>query len=406
MHMNFTMNIPGLEGVTILKVEQVEETMRVYVEMERSLQQCPDCGAPTSRVHDYRIQKVKHLKWFERKTDLFYKRRRYVCACGKRFSEQNPFVQRYQRTSIEWNQAVGIRAIKGKTFKETGETYGSSSSTIVRRFDRLARSEIRSVEKLPSVIAIDEYKGDTREGKYQLIIADGITKKPLDILPNRYKNTIKHYLQKYGDQVQVVIMDMSHSFKSAVQSALGRPVIVADRFHFCRYIYWALDGVRRRVQKEFHPYDRKKCKRMKHVFHKASDRLTEEDRWHLNRYLDMSEELKKAYELKETYRGWFVQAKESGSEDVGKVKTGLRDFYRLVQDSGIPEMAKAIATLQNWQTEILNSFVYGYSNGFLEGINNSTKVLKRNAYGFRNFSRFRAKILLTHQFKGIGIHIG
>ncbi|EAQ8370824.1 transposase, partial [Salmonella enterica] len=115
---------------------------------------------------------------------------------------------RYQRTSIEWNQAVGIRAIKGKTFKETGETYGSSSSTIVRRFDRLARSEIRSVEKLPSVIAIDEYKGDTREGKYQLIIADGITKKPLDILPNRYKNTIKHYLQKYGDKVQVVIMDM------------------------------------------------------------------------------------------------------------------------------------------------------------------------------------------------------
>ncbi|WP_110926113.1 ISL3 family transposase, partial [Bacillus massiliglaciei] len=227
-----------------------------------------------------------------------------------------------------------------------------------------------------------------------------------DILPNRYKNTIKHYLQKYGDQVQVVIMDMSHSFKSAVQSALGRPVIVADRFHFCRYIYWALDGVRRRVQKEFHPYDRKKCKRMKHVFHKASDRLTEEDRWHLNRYLDMSEELKKAYELKETYRGWFVQAKESEAEDAGKVKQGLRDFYRRVQDSGIPEMEKAITTLQNWQTEILNSFVYGYSNGFLEGINNSTKVLKRNAYGFRNFSRFRAKILLTHQFKGIGIHIG
>ncbi|WP_199880617.1 transposase, partial [Bacillus massiliglaciei] len=168
----------------------------------------------------------------------------------------------------------------------------------------------------------------------------------------------------------------------------------------------ALDGVRRRVQKEFHPYDRKKCKRMKHVFHKASDRLTEEDRWHLHRYLDMSEELKKAYELKETYRGWFVQAKESGSEDIGKVKQGLRDFYRRVQDSGIPEMEKAITTLQNWQTEILNSFVYGYSNGFLEGINNSTKVLKRDAYGFRNFSRFRAKILLTHQFKGIGIHIG
>lgn len=68
------------------------------------------------------------------------------------------------------------------------------------------------------MIAIDEYKGDTREGKYQLIIEDGIMKKPLDILPNRYKNTIKHYLLKHGSQVQVVIMDISQSFKAAVQS--------------------------------------------------------------------------------------------------------------------------------------------------------------------------------------------
>ncbi|MDR4888546.1 ISL3 family transposase, partial [Fredinandcohnia sp. QZ13] len=225
-------------------------------------------------VHDYRVQKIQHLKWFERKTQIFYKRRRYVCECGKRFSEKNPFVMRYQRTSIEWNQAISIKAIKGKTFKETAEIYGCSPSTIIRRFDQISRSEIRPVEELPNVIAIDEYKGDTREGKYQLIIADGITKEPIDILPNRYKRTIKDYLRKHGSGVQIVIMDMNHSFKAAVQEALGKPVIVADRFHFCRYIYWGLDGVRRRIQNEFHGYDRKKCKRMKHVFHKDSQRLT------------------------------------------------------------------------------------------------------------------------------------
>ncbi|ONK21264.1 hypothetical protein BLX87_22720 [Bacillus sp. VT-16-64] len=101
------------------------------------------------------------------------------------------------------------------------------------------------------MIVIDEYKGDTKEGKYQLIIADGETKEPIDILPNRKKKTIKDYLQKHGTNVEVVIMDMSPSFKSAVRKALGKPVIVADRFHFCRYIYWALDGVRRRIQSEW-----------------------------------------------------------------------------------------------------------------------------------------------------------
>ncbi|MDE3838084.1 ISL3 family transposase [Bacillus methanolicus] len=406
MYMNFIMYILGLKEVVLTKVEQVGEVVQFHVEMERKMHRCPRCNRRTSRVHDYRIQKIQHLKWFERKTQIFYRRRRYVCSCGKRFSEKNSIVERYQRTSIEWNQAVSIRAIKGKTFKETAENYGTSASTVVRRFDRLASSEIRAVEELPKIIAIDEYKGDTKEGKYQLIIADGVTKKPLDILPNRYKKTIKQYLQKHGSQVQVVIMDMNQSFKAAVQAALGRPVIIADRFHFCRYIYWALDAVRRRVQQDFHDYDRKKCKRMKHVFHKASDRLTEEERWYLERYQDMSEELRKAYELKKDYREWFTRAKEIGRDQIAVVKEELKAFYRLVEASEIPEMEKAIKTFQNWQTEILNSFVYDCSNGFLEGINNLTKVQKRNAFGFRSFERFRAKILLSHQYKGIGVHIG
>lgn len=60
----------------------------------------------------------------------------------------------------------------------------------------------------------------------------------------------------------------------------------------------------------------------------------------------------------------------------------------------------------NRQVEILNSFSFGYSNGFLEGINNQTKVMKRNAYDFRRFDHFRAKILLNLKYKEIGVHLG
>ena len=404
--MNFNISFPGFKDVLVEKVEQVGEIIRIYIEMERKKHRCPNCGCKTDRIHDYRVQKVNHLKWFERKTQLFYRRRRYACACGKRFSETNPFVERYQRGSIEWNQAISIKAIKGKTFKETAEIYGTSPTTVIRRFDRIATEEIHQVEELPKVIAIDEYKGDTQEGKYQLIIADGITRKPIDILPNRYKKTIKSYLKKHGAQVQIVIMDMSQSFKAAVQEALGKPVIVADRFHFCLYIYWALDRVRRRIQQNFHAYDRKKCKRMKHIFHKEHEKLTDEERWLLDRYLDMSDELKRAYELKEAYRQWFSRGKELGTTQIRRVKEELEQLLDKFDHEGISEMRDIIKTFKNWQTEILNSFVYNYSNGFLEGINNSTKVIKRNAYGYRSFERFRARILLSHQFKGIGTHVG
>ena len=133
---------------------------------------------------------------------------------------------------------------------------------------------------------------DKDAGKYQLIIANAETHEPIDILPNRRLQTIKTYLQTYGQDVEIVVMDMSNSFRAAVQQALGKPVIIADRFHYCRYVYWALDDVRKKVQKEWHAYDRKKCKRMRHVLHKNPTKLTEEERWYLHRYLGMSSELK------------------------------------------------------------------------------------------------------------------
>jgi transposase len=405
--MNSNIYLPGFEEVIVKNTETIEDKLCFYIEMPVRQHICPNCGELTQRIHDYRIQKIKHLKVFERQTLIFYRKRRYACDCGKNFGEDNPFVERYQRLSIEFNQAIKIRGIKGKTFKEVAEVYGTSASTVVRRFDKLAETVIPEEPiELPKVIAMDEYKGDTVEGKYQLIIADGVTKEPIDILPNRNKKTIKEYLSKHGAKVEIVIMDMSPSFKAAVRQALGKPVIVADRFHFVRYIYWALDGVRRRVQSTWHDYDRKKCKRMRHVFHKNSANLTEEDQWYLSRYLGYSDELKTAYELKETFSKWFEKAKENGPEHIIQTKELLLDFYRKVEQANIPEFNKSIKTLQNWQVEVLNSFAYNYSNGFLEGINNLTKVMKRNAFGFRSFERFRAKILLTHKYKRIGIHVG
>ncbi len=93
--MNFNMNIPGLKDVRIEKIEEIGERIALYVSLPKRPHQCPSCGEMTSKIHDYRMQKIKHLKWFERLTILFYKRRRYTCVCGNRFSEKAPFVEKY-----------------------------------------------------------------------------------------------------------------------------------------------------------------------------------------------------------------------------------------------------------------------------------------------------------------------
>ena len=143
---------------------------------------------------------------------------------------------------------------------------------------------------------------------------------------------------------------------------------------------------------------------MRHVFYKRKEKLTEKQQWYLDPYLGMSEELRKAYELKEAYCEWFDWAK--ATNDVAEVKKELESFYRKVEAAQIPGFLKEIKTLKNCQVETLNSFIFPYSNGFLEGINNKTKVMKRNAYGFRSYAHFKAKILLNMRYKEIGVHLG
>src|SRR5699024_5289512 len=299
------MSLPGLEAFILTDSYMKNGVYQLHMELERYPHRCPSCNKMTDRIHDYRIQKNQHTNIFSRETLLFYRKRRYVCGyCHKRFYEDNTLVDRYQRQSQELKQSIAIELIHGKSFKGVAERF-HTSSTVMRRFDAVNSEMLSETKQLPKVIAIDEYKGDAGGEKYQTIIADPVDRKPLEILPDRRKSTVKAYLQKHGRQVKMVVMDMSLSFKAAVDQALESPIVIADRFHFCRYIYWALDRVRINVQRDFHEYDRKKCKRMRHIFYKANEKLSSKQRWYLDRYLNLSDYLKREYWLKEAYRYWF-----------------------------------------------------------------------------------------------------
>src|SRR5699024_12885002 len=142
-----------------------------------------------------------------------------------------------------------IKLINGKIYNDGAYRLHTSTSTIIRRFDTINADTLKEPKQLPSVIDIDEYKGDAGGEKYQTIIADPVDRRPLDILLDRRKLTVQKYLQQHGGNVNMVMMDISPSFKVAVSQALDSPIIIADRFHFCRYIYWALDRARIKVQK-------------------------------------------------------------------------------------------------------------------------------------------------------------
>jgi transposase len=128
-------------------------------------------------------------------------------------AEKVSFVERYQRQTMEWHQALHLQLIQGKNFTDTANRFQTSVTTAMRRFDQLASPLVKEVGQLPPRIAIDNYRGDTNVGKYQVIIADGETRKPLDILPDRKADTLKRYLQEKGNHVKTVVRELSYSFK-------------------------------------------------------------------------------------------------------------------------------------------------------------------------------------------------
>ena len=70
-------------------------------------------------------------------------------------------------------------------------------------------------------------KDKSKAEKYQLIIADAVQESRLASFRTRERRLFVNYLCKYGENVEIAIMDMSKSFTAAVKEALGKPVIVA-----------------------------------------------------------------------------------------------------------------------------------------------------------------------------------
>src|SRR5699024_11630521 len=113
----------------------------------------------------------------------------------------------------------------------------TTTMTVIRRYENINADMLKEPKQLPSVIAMNEYKSDGGGEKYQTIIADPVERRPLDILPDRRKLTVQKYLQQHGGNVNMVVMDMSPAVIAAVSQALDSQLIIADRVHFCRYIY-------------------------------------------------------------------------------------------------------------------------------------------------------------------------
>lgn len=349
---------------------------------------CPHCGYITTYIKDYRLQKVKDLSLAGKPLKVTISKRRYICKnCNSTFTENNPYIKRY----CHFPQRFYLEALKEtfnlQSFSAIARRFGTSVTSIIRWFDNINYPKA----ELPSCIAIDEFKGNAGSEKFQCNFADPVKHKIIDILPNRDSEDLCKYFLEYPYEkrakVKKVVMDLSTLFRSVAKKLFPEAKIIADKFHVIRVVINSLENVRKRIQKEFHDAKRKWFKRSRHLLLKPEYKLTDDDKIELNRMLNSSPELEKAWLLKEKF--YEIFRKETRTE----AKRELRDWLLLANQLSVPEFQHCITTFTNWRTEIANIIGENVSNGFIEGSNNKIKVLKRISFGVQNFRRFRNRIL-------------
>jgi transposase len=358
------------------------------MQLKKKAQKCPCCGRKTKKIHDYREQGIKDIPAFGKKVIIYFKKRRYCCKkCNKHFQERNEWLPRYGRRTTRLTAYVIKMLSDERSFTSVGRDINLSVSTVIRIFDLVNYKS----KEMPEVLSIDEFKGDTGHQKYHTIITDPVNKEIIDIVIKREKSYLFDYFLNFDrKKTRFVISDMWETYEDVANSLFKKATHIIDKYHFIRQVIWSFEAIRKEEQKKFYKTKRIYFKRSRKLLLKRYEYLKEEEKSQVLQMIYSSKRLTDAYWLKESF------FKILSYEDREKAKDGLRQWILQAESSEIDRFISCGKTMSTWSKGILNSFEHPYTNGFTEGVNNKIKVLKRNAYGYRNFKRFRNRIL--HMF--------
>jgi transposase len=270
--------------------------------------------------------------------------------------------------------------------------YDATEGIYFRETKRLVESR-NSKNTFTEVLGIDEISRKKGHKDFVIVLSDIKRGIVIDVLEDRKKKTLEKYFDSKSEEfkahIKTVSMDMWGPYRSVVEEKLSHADVVADRFHVMKNLNECLNTCRKAVQNELDKDTRKLLKDSKWVLLKNKSDLDEDSLNKLESFYQISEKLKEAHILKEYVRDIF---ESSENKDVAEVTFNI--FELLVMRSSVKKYFDTfIVTLSNWREQILNYFDDKVTNGFVEGMNNKIKVLKRKAYGILNFEHFRIRIL-------------
>ena len=350
---------------------------------------CPRCQTGCSRGQERRSRCLRDVPILERPVVLWLHLRRFACrGCRHRpWETRTTFGARTKWTTRLYTR-VREEFLRGCPCKELARRYGLSKRTVFRWTFKKSRGG--RPRKLGRAIGIDEYA--RRKGhRYNTLIIDLDKGQPIATFKGRRADEVMAWFmsrpQDERDRGEVVVLDMSKPFFSAVKAVFGDTVHVIDRFHVVQQAVSALDEVLRSVQKQLDHEEAKDRKKLRKRWLKSADQL------HVDELIARDEWRRRFPALRETIdwvqdlRQWFDRKYDKPAREA---------LLQLIERASqrVQEPLQRIAgTLHRWFEPIARYIRHRYTNGMTEGFNNTIKLIQRMAYGLRNEHKRQKRIL-------------
>ncbi len=316
---------------------------------------------------------------------------------------ETSFVKKNHQIATIVKQKIAQKLIEKIPMTTIAESLAVFTSTVIRK---LKEFEFKAnLNCLPAHMSWDEYS--FKKGKMSFIAQDFDSRQVITILDGRtqarIRNHFLHYSRQVRCRVKIITMDMFSPYYDIARKLFPNAKIILDRFHIVQHLSRAMSRIRVQIMNQLdrksHEYKvlkrywkliQQDSRKLSHKrFYRPTFRMHLTNKEILDKLLSYSEDLKHHYNLYQLLLFHFQEKQdEHFFELIGETISCINPIFQTVFKTFLKDKDK-----------IINALELPYSNAKLEATNNLIKVIKRNAFGFRNFDNFKTRSLIALNIK-------
>lgn len=378
---------------------------------------CPNCNNIFMNIHSYSWITRKLTSTIGREEELRIKRIRYVCPkCHKTHTFDLEGLKRFKTISDYQRRCIEQEFFIIQSFSTIAYRYQLTVPTIINIFDEYTRIVPR--RPMPQYLCIDEkhFEGDS-DGKYCVVISDFFSGEVIDVLENRQLPYLDRYFSniscKERNNVKVFISDMYDGYYSIKKKYFPFAVFAVDLFHVIKLLTTTINKIRINTYKQIEYEDtlEKHFMKTSWKYFLMDERKIYKNEYHSKKYKTYVSYgdiiircLKKNQIFYDGYSVLQNLLRYEKHDDYQESERFINWIIAKLNSSGDEKLMKVADSYEKWKFGIMkglsrNETGRRLSNAIAENNNSHIQKVIDVAYGYRNFKRFRARVMLILTYK-------